>query len=105
VLLTVQKFVDLLCLLPVKGIIGFIASGLWGDVRDVKFFIMSILCTLVSLQSEKLKVHSMKNYLYIHEDISLITSFNDKCFRPSSGGNQNTHFVLISSVKIVQFVR
>ena len=76
-----------------------------GDVKNVKFFIMSILCTLVSLKSEKLNVHSMKNYLHLHDDISLISSFNDKCFRPSLGGNQNTNFVLISSSKIVRFVR
>jgi len=41
--------------------------------------------------------------LYIHYDVSLISSYNDKCFRPSCRENQNTNFMLISSSKIVPF--
>jgi len=44
------------------------------------------------------------NNLHIHYDVSLISFYNDKCFRPSSIGNKNTNFVFISSSKIVRFV-
>jgi hypothetical protein len=43
----------------------------------------------------------MKN-LYIHNDVSLISSKFGKCSRSSCTGNRNTNFVQISSSKIVQ---
>jgi len=43
--------------------------------------------------------------LYIHCDVSLISSYNEKCFGQSCEGNQNKNFVLISSSKFFQFMR
>jgi len=55
VVLTVQKFVDLLCLLSVKRLIGLRAAVIWGDMPKVYLFVMLILCVLVLLKSDKIK--------------------------------------------------
>ena len=38
-----------------EGLISLIAADIWGDVTNIKLFIMFILFILVSLKSDKIK--------------------------------------------------
>ena len=73
-------------------------------VSRVRLSILYIIFILVSLKSDTINGCIPWRIIYLHWEVSIISSYNEKCFRSSCRGKQNTTFVLIPSTKIMPFI-